>query len=177
MIISLYAMRARFCCCRNQFLLLILGIGLQLPLYAATSTATVTANIVRPISMSTQNGMEFNDVESENSAGTVVLSPNGSRIATGGIGIKSSKGGEPATFKVEGEPNAVYTISLPPSVVMTDSVGNTMIVDNFTSLPAAIGSLDTTGQQTLYVGGTLNVKKHQEYGPYSGAMSVTIQYN
>ncbi len=163
---------------RYQLLLLmILGIAIQLPMQAATSTATVSANIVRPVSLATQNGLNFADVSAEKLAGTVVLSPKGSRVTTGGIGIKSSVAGEPATFKVQGEPNAVYSIRLPKSVVLTDSGGNTLVVDKFTSLPSTSGLTDASGQQTLSVGATLNVGSDQAYGPYGGTMFVTIEYN
>jgi len=50
-------------------------------------------------------------------------------------------------------------------VVLNGSEGNSMVVDNFTSLPAASGLTDTDGKQTLYVGGTLNVGSNQESGP------------
>ena len=71
-----------FCmtCSRHtiQLLPLILGISIQMPMYAAVSTATITANIIKPVSLNTQNGLKFADVSSRNSSGTVTLSPNGS---------------------------------------------------------------------------------------------------
>ena len=165
--------------CRHciQLLPLALGIGVQLPMYAAVSTATITANIVKPVSLNTQSGLKFADVSSKNSAGTVILSPNGSRIATGGADIKSGETSEPATFKVQGEPNAVYTINLPVSTVLTNPSGGTMVVNKFTSLPATSGLIDANGQQILTVGATLNVGGNQAYGSYAGTMVVTIQYN
>jgi hypothetical protein len=161
----------------NQMLLLILGISMQVPMNAAVSTATVTANIIRPVSMNTQNGLSFADISVKKSAGTVVLSPDGNRATTGGTSIKSSVPSEPAAFTVSGEPNAAYTISLPEASVLTNSQGSTMVVTKFTSLPAISGLIDANGQQELFVGGTLNVGNNQAYGPYTGTMVVTIQYN
>ncbi len=170
-----------FCtlCSRHciQLLPLVLGIGVQLPMYAAVSTATITANIVKPVSLNAQSGLKFADVTSKNSAGTVILSPNGSRVATGGVDIKSGESSEPATFKVQGEPNAAYTINLPNSTVLTTPSGGTMVVNKFTSLPAISGLIDANGQQILTVGATLNVGSNQAYGSYAGTMVVTIQYN
>lgn len=158
-------------------LLMVLTFGIELPMQAATTTATVSANIVKPISLNTQNGLNFVDVAPNNFAGTVVLSPDGSRVATGGASIKSSVNGEAAIFQVQGEPNAVYSISLPKAVVLTGSAGNTMLVDRFTSLPSSSGRISADGLQTLAVGARLNVGSNQAFGPYAGTMSVRIDYN
>ncbi|MCP4433282.1 MAG: DUF4402 domain-containing protein [Gammaproteobacteria bacterium] len=166
--------------CNRHFihlLPLILGIGMQMPMYAAVSTATITANIIKPVSLNTQSGLEFADVSSNKSAGTITLSPNGSRVATGGADIKSAESGGPATFKVQGEPNAVYTIKLPESAVLSNPSGGTMVINKFTSLPATAGKIDANGEQILSVGATLNVGSNQNYGSYAGTMVVTIQYN
>jgi len=160
-----------------QLLLLILGIGFQFPIHAATATATITVNIVRPISLNTKSGMQFGDISSKESAGTVVLTPRGSRVSTGGASIKSTLASAPAAFEVQGEPNTTYTISLPKSVVMTGLESKSMVVDNFTSLPAVSGLADSNGKQMLYVGATLNVGSKQEPGPYAGTMIVIINYN
>jgi len=161
-----------------QLLLLILGISIQFPIHAAaaTATATITVNIVRPISMMTKSGMQFADISSKESAGTVVLSPRGSRLSTGGASIKSTLASAPAAFEVQGEPNSTYSISLPKSVVMTKLEGKSMVVDKFTSLPAATGLTDSNGKQMLYVGATLNIGSKQEPGPYAGTMIVRINY-
>jgi hypothetical protein len=158
-------------------LLLMLTIGIELPMQAATTTATVSANIVKPISLNTQSGLNFVDVSPNIFAGTVVLSPDGSRVATGGASIKSSVNGEAATFEVQGEPNAVYSISLPEAVLLTGSAGNNMLVDRFTSLPSSSGRISANGLQTLSVGARLNVGSNQAFGPYAGTMSVRIDYN
>jgi hypothetical protein len=52
-----------------------------------------------------------------------------------------------------------------------------MVVDNFTSQPVSTGLTDPGGQQSLFVGGTLNVNSNQAIGSYSGIMNVTVVYN
>ena len=163
--------------CRGRLPLLLLGLLVQLPMQAATENATVTANVISTISLTNQAGLAFGDIASSNVAGTVVLSPDGSRISTGGASINSTVAGGPAVFDVQGDPNAVYAITLPASVMLTAPAGNSMSVDNFTSLPATTGLTDSGGQQTLFVGGTLNVGGNQGFGSYSGIMSVTVEYN
>ena len=107
----------------------------------------------------------------------MILSPDGSRITTGGTFVNSTVSGGAAVFDVNGLPNAVYAITLPNSVVLTGASGNSMVVDNFTSLPANTGLTDTGGEQNLFVGATLNVPSNQAVGSYSGQMSVTVVYN
>ncbi|MGD8420406.1 MAG: DUF4402 domain-containing protein [Gammaproteobacteria bacterium] len=165
----------RHCC--GRLLLLSLGLLVQLPMQAATETATVTANVISTLSLTNQSGLAFGDIAASNVAGSVVLSPNGSRISTGGASINSTVAGGPAVFDVQGDPNAVYAVTLPVSVVLSTVGGNTMSVENFTSLPAATGLTDSGGQQTLFVGGTLNVGNNQGFGSYTGIMSVTVDYN
>lgn len=145
--------------------------------HAATTTATVSANIVSSINMSTRNVLLFGDISSSAVAGTVVLSPSGTRTTTGGATVNSAVPGSPVTFDVSGDANASYSISLPVSVVLSDPSANTMVVDNFTSSPTPAGVLDGSGQQTLFVGATLNVSSNQPFGSYSGLMSVTVDYN
>jgi hypothetical protein len=163
--------------CYQLLLLLTLTVAVESPMQAATSTATVTANIVRPISLDVQNGLKFADITAEKIAGTVVLNPKGLCTTTGGTGVKSSVAAKPAEFKVQGKPNAVYSIRLPKSIVLNGSGGSTLVVDTFTSLPAISGLINADGKQTLLVGATLNVGSHQAYGPYAGTMPVIVEYN
>ncbi|MFO7592972.1 MAG: DUF4402 domain-containing protein [Pseudomonadota bacterium] len=147
------------------------------PLQAATAVATVEVNIINIISIATRNGLSFGDISSGDSAGTVTLSPSGNRTTTGGATVNTATGAAPATFDLEGTPNAGYAVTLPDSVVLNDGVGNTMTVDGFTSSPAAGGVLDPSGGHILYVGATLNVGNNQSFGSYSGKMAVTVDYN
>jgi len=149
----------------------------QAPLQAATETATVTADIISTISLVNQSDLVFGEISSSIASGTVELSPDGSRLSTGGASINSTAVSRPAVFDVRGDPNAVYTITLPAAVVMTAASGNTLVVDRFTSLPSGTGLTDAGGRQLLFVGATLNVGSNQVFGAYSGIMSVTIDYN
>lgn len=146
-------------------------------LQAATATATVDANIIKSIGMTTLNGLSFGDISAGPTSGTVIMTPAGSRTATGGTTINSSTSGNPSTFDVVGEPNASFTITLPASVLLSNAASNTMTVDNFTSSPTPTGVLDNNGQQKLFVGATLNVSANQPFGTYTGQMSVTVDYN
>lgn len=147
------------------------------PAQAVTAVATVNVNIISTMTITTLNGLMFGDISPGSTAGTIVMTPSGARTATGGANINSSVAGNPASFDVQGDANASYSISLPVSVVLSDAASHTLVVDNFTSSPTPAGVLDSSGQQTLFVGASLNVSSNQAFGAYSGQMSVTVDYN
>ena len=159
------------------FILLLVLSVVYVPVFAATATATATANITSTITVRTINGMFFGDISSSAEAGTLALSPGGVRTTTGGVNVNSAIAGSPAAFDVQGDPNATYTVTFPAAVIMTNGSPNSMVVDKFTSLPEGTGVIDASGQQTLYVGGTLNVNSNQAFGTYSGELAVTVDYN
>lgn len=156
---------------------LLTGLLCQAPLKAATENATVTVDIIGTISLVNRSGMVFGEISPGFAPGTVQLNPDGTYLSTGGASINSTVPGGPAVFDVRGKPNAVYAITLPAAVTMTAASGNTLVVDRFTSLPAGNGLTDSGGQQTLFVGATLNVGSNQGIGSYNGIMSVTVDYN
>jgi hypothetical protein len=144
---------------------------------AATATTTVEANIVSTINLVAQNGIIFGDIGASGIPGTVTIDVDGSRTSTGGATINSNTTGTPATFEVSGDPNALYVITLPTSVVITSSAGDTMTVDNFNSAPATSGQLDSSGRQNMNVGARMNVDSFQPFGAYRGIMTTTVEYN
>lgn len=162
-----------------QSMLIWFAMGACIPTQAAVSTANVSANVISLLSITNQfqNGLVFGDIASSSIAGTIILTPSGSRTSTGGATINSTIAGSPATFDIQGDVNATYIITLPPSVVLNGSSTGSMIVDNFTSSPSSTGVLDGTGKQALFVGGILNVGSNQAFGSYTGQMAVTVAYN
>ena len=144
---------------------------------AATATANVEVNIVSTINIKAQTGIIFGDISASYIPGTVTVDTNGSRTITGGVTVNTNTSGAPARYEVSGEPNALYVITLPSSVVLTSSAGDSMIVSNFSSNPVTNGQLDLSGQQNLYVVATLNVGSFQAFGAYRGIMATTVEYN
>lgn len=146
----------------------------------SSATATSTATIVTPISITKTVDMNFGNIAVNSSSGTVVLSPEGARSSTGGVTLPGTSGTvTAASFDVTGEGAYTYAITLPSSVTITRNSGaEIMTVNAFTSTPSATGTL-TAGAQTLTVGATLNVGASQVAGTYvSGtAFTVTVNYN
>ncbi|HCV15589.1 MAG TPA: hypothetical protein DF637_04575 [Rikenellaceae bacterium] len=161
---------------------LVAMVGFSASSYAQSSaTATATGTILTPIAIANAANMNFGNVASSGTAGTVVLPPAASptRTTTGGVSLPSPVGTiSAATFTVTGNGSATYAITLPSTATTVTSGANTMTVDAFTSSPSGTGTL-TSGTQTLYVGATLNVGASQAAGEYvSGtAFTVTVNYN
>jgi hypothetical protein len=161
----------------KQIFIIFLVLCSYAPAYAAVATATVTADITTTITVRTINGLVFGSLSSGPSAGTLVLSPGGARTTTGGVNVNTAIIGSPAAFDVQGDPNGTYSVSFPAAVILSNGSPNTMVVDNFTSSLTPDGRLDASGQQTMFVGATLNVGSNQAFGTYSGSLTVTVDYN
>ncbi|MBB5638637.1 hypothetical protein HDF26_004853 [Pedobacter cryoconitis] len=145
----------------------------------ATATANASATIITPISITNTVDMNFGNVAVNASAGTVVLTPAGTRTSTGGVTLPATAGTvTAASFTVNGQGAYTYAITLPSTALTIASGANNMTVSAFTSTPSATGTL-TAGTQTLNVGATLNVGGSQVAGTYTSAtpFSVTVNYN
>lgn len=163
-----------------QFSIIISGLLFSSSVFAqATATATAAATIVTPISISNTADMNFGNVATDGSVGTVVLTPQSTRTSTGGVTLPTTAGTvTAAAFTVTGSGSYTYSITLPNSVTIT-SGGDTMIVDTFTSTPSAADGQLSSGTQDITVGATLNLVASQGAGTYLSAtpFAVTVNYN
>jgi hypothetical protein len=147
----------------------------------ATANAPTSATIIAPITLTKTVDMNFGNV-AVIGAGTVILVPEGTRSATGGVTLPLAFPGTitAAEFTVGGEGTNTYAITLPASdlTITRVSGAQTMTVGTFTSTPSATGVL-TGGLQTLKVGATLNVGAAQVAGVYTNetGFAVTVNYN
>ena len=141
----------------------------------ASITATATVTILKPLSITKEADMNFAEVTSNESSGTVVLSPNSSRTVSGGASFpsQSTQTAQAASFKIKGE-EAAYSITVPEEILLSDG-SRTLRVDNFTHNSA--GTLEE-GTETVYVGATLHINGNQEPGTYENTSDfrVTVQY-
>jgi hypothetical protein len=126
--------------------------------------------------------MNFGNIYSSATAGTIILSPNAAATRTpgGGLGATVAPGGVPsaARFTVSGTPTVTYGITLPAGPLTLTSGVNSIDVINFTSSPSPTGTIGGGGTETLYVGATLDVQISQAAGVYTGPnFDVTVNYN
>ena len=134
------------------------------------------------ISILKNTDMNFGTIAVSSGAGTVLLSASGSRTPSGGVILPFFTGTVTAAqFTVSGETNYTYAITLPATdfTLYESGVGPaSMIVNAFTSIPSATGTL-TGGTETVLVGATLNVVASQAAGSYTNAtgFEVIVNYN
>lgn len=130
------------------------------------------------IAIQNTQGLAFGSFVS-GSGGTVTVSTNGGRSASGGVLLIPSSSSSAAQFTVTGDADATYTIQLPGNdFVKLTGPGSDMVIDDFTSSPSgAAGQLSAGGSQTLLIGGTLNIANGQLPGNYSGSFTVIVDYN
>ena len=127
----------------------------------------------------------------DNTASTVIISPNNSRSGT--ANIVQASGFSPAGFQVTGSPNTNFNVtftSLNPSgelelprvsgagAVLSLTV-DTLTTDNLSGSGGSYtGVTDSTGKLDFNIGGTLRVPDANSlpYGRYRGTLQVRIDY-
>lgn len=172
---------------KKLFALSVILIAFTAGAFAQTNqaTATATATIVTPITLSREGNLSFgNIVPPISGTGYVTVQPSGPPIYTDVSGSPSPTATAdvtPAIFTVSGTPGAAYNILLPASAITLSAPnGATMTVDDFVSSPdeTAGGTLDDQdGEDELRVGATLEIGANQAAGTYTGSFSVTVNYD
>ena len=131
----------------------------------------------QPIRIRVQDDLIFGRIASsiEQTGSVIIAAATGAKTTNGGA---TDLGGahSAAKFKVKGDKNFSYSVSLPGSVTLTNSGNQAIIVNNFTSEPPGSGVVSNNGNSTLWVGATLNIGVNQNAGNYSGSYDVTVNY-
>lgn len=146
----------------------------------STATASTTAELVTPISISKVTDMHFGTVAASATSGTVLLDYADGRTTTGGVTLPAgSTLQSTAEFDVTGEDNSSFSIALPSSPInLTGSVSGTITASGFTADLGSSSNL-SSGSKTVKVKATLNVPANSVAGTYSNAsgLFVTVNYN
>ena len=150
---------------------------------ASVTSVNTTTTIVAPIAITTTNPLNFGSFATLSTGGTLALSPQGTRTATGGVKLTAATGSPTAAaFKVLGEGAYAYTITLPTALTLTTAAlgtgTKTMSVGTFESSIGTAGTL-VSGSQEFTVGALLTVGSEQVVGTYLNAtgFTVTVNYN
>ena len=145
-----------------------------------SATASSTAAVITPIAISKTQDLNFGTLAvSPTVAGTLAISPAGTRTPTGGVTLPAVTGTvTPAIFHVTGLGTSSFAITLPGSITLDDGSSHTMSLGTFVSTPSGTGSL-VGGALDVNVGGTLTVTAAQAAGTYTNAagLQVTVNYN
>lgn len=165
------------------------GAGFGVNAYAAAATSTATSTVIAPIGITAPVVLSFGKF-APGAGGSVTISNSGARTGVGVILSNTSSTQTAAKFDVTGEGSSTYAIThggvteltgisgaaLTLPSVMALSKTSDLTGANVTVGNVATGTL-TSGAQSIYVGGTLTVGATQAAGNYTGAVTVTVEYN
>ncbi|MCC8358642.1 DUF4402 domain-containing protein [Salinimicrobium sediminilitoris] len=143
---------------------------------SASATVESRATVIDPIKIDKTVDLDFGNVISAYNPGTVILTPEGSRVAYG-VQISSSFPGtvNPAQAVVT-HGNNNYSITLPESFILFNSENpdQQLIIDQFTVAPE-----EGVISDIIKIGARLNLEANQSAGFYtnSSGFNVTVSYN
>ncbi len=150
----------------------------QFCLAQASASATVESRaiVIDPIQIDKSVDLDFGNVISAYNPGSVILSPDGSRVAYG-VEISSSIPGNVAPAEaVVTHGNNNYSITLPQSFSLyhQENPNQMLVIDQFT-VEARTGD----NSDMLKIGATLNLEANQPAGYYTNeaGFNVTVSYN
>lgn len=136
---------------------------------ANTTTVTVTATVMAPLTLVKNTDMDFGTLVA--GAGTATLSPTGVLTTTPAViplaGVPTA-----ARFSAQGAQGNNYLFSLPSSVTLSNGSGGTVVVDTFTADRPLTGTFPAAGSQPVVfnVGGTLHTTGTEPDGLYQASL-------
>ena len=140
---------------------------------ADSATASASATVAAPLTISKQADLSFGVIAPTGSAGTVTISTAGARTSSG-VDLLSGGTTSAASFDIAGEGNSSYSITIPTSATLTGP-GDDMtatLSDDAPGSPAL-----SAGAATVNIGAELAVGASQVAGAYTGSFTVTVAYN
>lgn len=146
---------------------------------AAPTPAQANAVMLFPLEIVKNRDLDFGNIATTATAGTVVIDPETDTIsATGGALLVGGGTPHAAQFTGAAQGNHVVNIRIPKQPVTLTRVGGTqtMIANNFTLQGLDKRAVAARVAFDFRVGATLNVNANQTEGTYVGTFDVSIQY-
>lgn len=160
------------------------------PTATATADATVQGTVLLPLTLTKTTDLDFGTVIADTAApGDVTISADdGSRSITGAVIGVPAYPGDRALFKGAGSVNQAVLLTLKAPATLA-SGANTITVTSMDFDTAATSAanattgymessriLDNNGYFEVGVGGVFHIKANQPNGVYTGAFTVTADY-
>ena len=150
---------------------------------AAQASRNATAVIVTALSVlhDGTNDLSFGDISPPGLGGgngTVSVDTSGNRTAVG-AGLAGGTVGF-GGFNVSGCNNCGYTVSLTAPANLVSGVNNITVVSmDYETASGGLntaGTLSGTGNDTISVGGQIQITETQATGTYTGSYTITVDY-
>ncbi|MFQ5775252.1 MAG: DUF4402 domain-containing protein [Kiloniellaceae bacterium] len=142
---------------------------------ADAGRAMVRATVLKPVSFANVSGMNFGTLMPNGETGVVALLPNG-KFTAQGVDVARDEEVKSATFKILGEDNQAYTITLPSAATFTNGRDGISVM-TFVHDAGWTPTLDPKGYGHFNIGATLKLRWGQTAGVYSGSVDVVLSNN
>jgi hypothetical protein len=148
---------------------------------ASLTNATATVDVLAPLTLTQDTGMDFGDVAAATgSSSTVVLGTTDNAVAAGGAFATGPAFS--ADFSVTGDDANTYQITLPSTASLTSGGNPPMTVTLFTDSKGGTSAVPVTsttsgGNDNFSVGATLTLGDGQPSGTYTGNYTISVDYN
>jgi hypothetical protein len=148
------------------------------PVRAATPTATVSANIVRPVTLTWVQDLDLGSITlgpGTWSGATVAISKTGA-FTCANANVTCTGATKVAQYNVIGTNKQVLTINA-PNVILTNQSDPTQKLTLTVDSPGSV-TLTNSGQpgSTFNLGGSITVNSTTVGGVYTGTFNVTVDY-
>ena len=142
---------------------------------ADTETFTATARIVRPLVLTKVTDLDFGTI-------TMLSGLVSSDVDVGRVGGGASSCGAnlactaptAASFTVTGSADQDLDVTIAAPATLDDGAGNSV---NFAADAPVLVSLDSAGDASFEIGGTITVLSTTVDGTYSNTVDVTVEYS
>jgi len=162
----------------------IMALGVSVPAVAQSANGTGTITIVRPLTVTNNQGIKFGTIIKPTSgAGSVAVTAAESSArtvtGTGSLALASGDSAQAAKFTLDGEGGQVVSVTVPATFSMTSGAAS-LLVTTSKDIDATItlsNTLASAGTKVFYVGGSVPLEDTTVSGAYSGTFEVTASYN
>jgi Domain of unknown function (DUF4402) len=179
--------RPTFCGMKLQNVVLAASVATALSLSAAaahagtvTATASVSVTVLAPVTLQATQGLDFGAVTKPGNTGanTITLDAASSNITVSGTGDATRASGgavSPAKFSLIGDAGMTYSTT--QSLTFAQPGLARVSVSAPVAGNGALGVIPAGGRQELRFGGAFDLSAATPVQPYTGSLSVTVNYN
>ena len=152
------------------------ALALSTPALAAnTAPADATVNIVSPLTLTNDSGLNFGTIVGPYAGEDVHVDATGNSTCTATLTCSGNASVSAANFTLTGTPDQGVVLTIPDSVTLNGSVSGSLDVDLTGDKPSD-PTLDGSGNATFAIGGVLNIPNGTVDGVYSNTFDVTANY-